>query len=274
MASADKSLLIATPFIKYDATGRLLSELKNRQHQPSIRATIITDISPQSALDASLDISALLLFADHFQQLSVFDVDRLHAKVYLADEKRAIITSGNLTSSAFARNYEYGVVVTEPTMVKRVSDDMRNYAKAGREVSRGELSRLHEASRDVLVRYKRTSRELEAEVRHDLATEWDKISAAFGAPAEFLETGSARFKQPIVEALAAGGSLTTPELCEVIQASWPSLCDDSLLRIAKDGTRKRQWRHDIHTAQETLQRQGMLRRDPRGLWHLEEGGRG
>lgn len=272
LASVDESLLIATPYIKYDAAQWLLAELTDRQRQQSIQATILTDISPQSALSASLDITALLLFADHFQRVSIFDVRRLHAKVYVADQKQAIITSGNLTSPAFATNYEYGVIVSDPTMVKKVSNDLQNYVKAGRQVSRPELARLDEASRDFLAQYQQAAGRIGAGARRDLANEWDKIATAFGAPLGLHETGSARFKGPIVEVLTLRGPSTTNELCQVIQASWPYLCDDTLMRTAKDGTRKRQWRHDIHTAQETLQRQGVIRRDAQGLWRLQGGG--
>ena len=268
----DESLLIATPYIKHDAAQWLLAELSARQREQSMQATIMTDISPESSLSASLDIRALILFADYFQHVSIFDVRRLHAKVYVADEKQAIITSGNLTSSAFATNYEYGVIVTEPTMVKQVSKDLQDYAKAGRQVSRTELARLDEASRDLVAQYKQGAGRLGAGMRRELTNEWDKIATAFGAPLGLHETGSARFKGPIIEVLASRGPLTTKELCQVVQASWPYLCDNTLMRIAKDGTRKRQWRHDIHTAQETLQRQGVLRRDAQGLWRLQAGG--
>ena len=268
----DESLLIATPYIKHDAAQWLLAELHGRQREESIQATIMTDVSPESALNASLDIGALLLLADHLTRVSIFDIHRLHAKVYIADEKQAIITSGNLTSSAFSTNYEYGVIVTEPTMVKRVSDDLQDYAKAGRQVSRAELARLDEATRDFVTQYRQGAGRLGAGMRRDLTNEWDRIATAFGAPLGLHETGSARFKGPIIEVLTSRGPLTTKELCEVVQASWPYLCDNTLMRMAKDGTRKRQWRHDIHTAQETLQRQGVLRRDAQGLWRLQAGG--
>lgn len=272
LSSADESLVIATPYIKYDATRWLLAELNGRRCEQSIQATIMTDISPESALNASLDISALLLLADYFQQVSIFDVHRLHAKVYVADEKQAIITSGNLTSSAFSTNCEYGIAVSEPAMVKKVSSDMQNYAKTGRQVSRSELARLDEASNDLVKEYRQTAGRLGSGVRRELTNEWEKIATAFGASPVLLEVGSARFKGLIVEVLTSRGPLTTVELCDVIQASWPYLCDDAVMRVARDGTRKRQWRHDIHTAQETLQRQGVLRRDQQGLWRLQERG--
>ena len=273
VASVEESLLIAAPYIKHDAAQWLLDQLKSPQRRESIQATVMTDVSPDSALNRSLDISALLLFTDHLRRVSIFDIRRLHAKVYIADEKQAIITSANLTAPGFNSNYEYGVKVIDPTLVARVSDDMRNYGRAGRRVSRGELARLDEASRDFLALYQEGAGRLSAGARRELTNEWDKIATAFGPPPGLHEMGSARFKGPIIEVLSTSRQpLTTKELCEAIQTSWPYLCDDTLMRTAKDGTRKRQWRHDIHTAQETLQRQGVLRRDARGFWRLEQGG--
>lgn len=273
LASSEESLVIATPYIKRDAVHWLLDTLTGRGRRPRFETTVLTDISPQSTLGAALDIDALLLFADALRRVAIFDVRRLHAKVYIADEKQAIITSGNLTSSALGANYEYGVVLTDPPMVKQVRGDMRHYAAAGRQISRSELGRLEEASRDFRGQYQRAASRLDAEVRRELTEEWDKIAAAFGAPpGPHEEIGSARFKGPIMEVLASRGPLTTKDLCEAVQTSWPYLCDDTIFREAKDGTRKRQWRHDIHTAQETLQRAGLVHRDAKGLWHIQGGG--
>ena len=268
LASSKESLLIATPYIKHGAAEWLLDELSGRRRGQSIETTIMTDISPASVLDAGLDIHALVLFADRVQPVTIFDVHRLHAKVYVADERQAIITSGNLTSSAFTANCEYGVLVTEPKVVKKVRRDMDDYASAGRQVSRAELARLDEVSRDFVGQYQRSAGRLDTGARRELTREWKKIAATFGAGPRPHEAGSARFKGPIIEVLTSRGPLTTKRLCEVIQSSWPNLCDDSLIRVAKDGTRKRRWRHDIHTAQETLQRSGLLRRDAEGLWHI------
>lgn len=268
LASSEKSLLIATPYIKRAAARWLLDEMGDRTRSQSFQTRILTDISPKSALSASLDIDALLLFADQPMRVTIFDVHRLHAKVYVADQKEVIITSGNLTSSAFAANYEYGVVVTDPQMAKKVSTDMQSYAEEGRQVSQAELARLNEVSRDFLQQYQHVSEQSDVGAHRELASEWDKIAAAFGAPVKSYEAGSARFKDPIVGVLTSLGPLTTKEICGAIQASWPHLCDDSLIRVAKDGTRKRRWRHDIHTAQETLQRNGVLRRDVAGIWHM------
>ena len=82
--------------------------------------------------------------------------------MYVADDKQAIVTSGNLTTPAFTANYEYGVVVTDPAMVKKVHSDMQDYAKAGRQVTRAELARLDEAGRDLVRQHQRSAGRLAA----------------------------------------------------------------------------------------------------------------
>lgn len=271
LAESDESLLLATPYMKYGAAEWVVDRLSSRTRPPPSRTTILTDISPASTLGSSLDLGALLLFAKTLPGVTIFDVQRLHAKVYVAPDKRAIVASGNLTSSAFSTNHEYGVVVTDPEVARQVHSDMQACARLGRQVSPDELVRLDEASRGLVAHYQRSAEPLGAGMRRELAIEWDNIAADFGAPSGLHEMGSARFKGPIVEALASRGPLTTKQLCQAIQLSWPYLCDDTLMRVARDGSRKRQWRHDVHTAQETLQRADVLRRDTAGLWHLQGG---
>ena len=58
----------------------------------------------------------------------------LHAKVFVADEKAAIVTSGNLTRSALDSNIEYGVLLREENLVQQVRRDMLSYARLGSQV--------------------------------------------------------------------------------------------------------------------------------------------
>lgn len=269
LAEAEESLLLATPYIKYGAAEWLLDTLSSRRGRLPSHTTIVTDVSPASTLGGSLDLGALLLFVQTLRGMTIFDVQRLHAKVYVAPDSRAIVASGNLTPSAFSTNREYGVVITDPQMVREVYKDMQAYARLGRQISADELATLNEASRDLVAQHQRSADRLGAAIRRDLVVQWDRIAVHFGAPSGVHEMGSARFKGPIVQTLASRGPLTTKDLCRVIRESWPYLCDDTLMRVAKDGSKKRQWRHDVHTAQETLQRAGVVHRDAAGLWHLQ-----
>jgi phosphatidylserine/phosphatidylglycerophosphate/cardiolipin synthase-like enzyme len=55
-------------------------------------------------------------------------VDLLHAKIYMADRREAIITSANLTKGGTQSNYECGIWVNDPIVLKDICkfiDDIR-----------------------------------------------------------------------------------------------------------------------------------------------------
>jgi phosphatidylserine/phosphatidylglycerophosphate/cardiolipin synthase-like enzyme len=55
----------------------------------------------------------------------------VHAKVYLADEDAAIVTSANLTIGGLRRNFEYGVAFADAASVNRIREDIVAYARLG-----------------------------------------------------------------------------------------------------------------------------------------------
>ena len=52
----------------------------------------------------------------------MFNLSNLHAKVYIFDECRCVITSANLTSSGLRRNIECGVLLVDSPSVTKMND--------------------------------------------------------------------------------------------------------------------------------------------------------
>ena len=50
-----------------------------------------------------------------------------YIKVYLIDNRAAVITSANLTSSGLTSNFEYGVLVEDEESVESIRKDMEQY---------------------------------------------------------------------------------------------------------------------------------------------------
>ena len=69
-------------------------------------------------------------------------LSNLHAKVFVADETAAIVTSGNLTRSALDRNLEYGVLLREPDLVRAVRGHMLSFERLGSQVDATTLAEL------------------------------------------------------------------------------------------------------------------------------------
>lgn len=93
---------IASPFIKQGAVARLF---EGRSTSP-IR--VITRFNLDHFYEGVSDISALRELLALGAEIR--GVKRLHAKLYLFGEDRAVITSANLTESGMERNHELGVV--------------------------------------------------------------------------------------------------------------------------------------------------------------------
>ena len=50
----------------------------------------------------------------------VLFVSQLHAKIYLVDRKEAIVTSANLTKGGIEDNYEAGIWLNDPNVLKEI----------------------------------------------------------------------------------------------------------------------------------------------------------
>jgi len=77
----------------------------------------------------------------------VTHLPRLHAKVYVADESRAVVTSANLTDGGLFFNYELGIRVADPETARQIREDAEGYASLGADVPLAELIGLDETAR-------------------------------------------------------------------------------------------------------------------------------
>jgi hypothetical protein len=102
-AAADRTeLRIICPFIKVRAAKRLLTG----EHPDLIQ--VITRFHLGDMCDGVIDTEALRLLLENGAKIR--GVKNLHAKLYLFGDKRAILTSANLTEAAMIRNHEFGFV--------------------------------------------------------------------------------------------------------------------------------------------------------------------
>jgi phosphatidylserine/phosphatidylglycerophosphate/cardiolipin synthase-like enzyme len=67
----------------------------------------------------------------------VIAVNCLHAKIYLADRREAIITSANLTKGGIENNYEGGIWVSDPTVLADICRFAEDILRAGQRPDHG-----------------------------------------------------------------------------------------------------------------------------------------
>lgn len=110
LGTANGQLRIVCPFIKYEVARALI-----KHGNPSL-LQVITRFNLRDFANGVSDTSALALLLKNGAQIR--GVKNLHAKLYLFDQGRAILTSANLTSAALNRNHEFGFVAQDRTVIK------------------------------------------------------------------------------------------------------------------------------------------------------------
>jgi hypothetical protein len=116
ISSSKTAIKLCSPFIKGDITNEIIEKTNNNCH-----LTVITNVNLMSLCKKASDISAISAILESGGD--VFNYQKLHAKIYIFDNTKAIITSANLTQSGLKRNYEYGVLCEDITLVNQVCSD-------------------------------------------------------------------------------------------------------------------------------------------------------
>jgi len=206
--------------------------------------------------------------ADKFPHMEIRFLPSIHAKVYVADDKFAVITSGNMTDGGLLRNFEYGVKVDDRDLIRRIKRDVTDYAGLGTRMETSQLKFFAQISHEL----------------RDIGIEVDK-SIKSRLRAEFQEKLN-RFDGEIIRTRAAGRAphaifaeailyllarrpMPTAERHPLIQRIHPDLCDDSVDRVIDGKHFGKKWKRAVRTAQQHLKRTRQVGvRD--GLWCLKD----
>ncbi len=113
---SESNIYLCSPFIKKDIADKILENRKD-----GIEMVIITSANISNFLCGSLDISAIKkLIKNGF---TVRNYQNLHAKIYIFDRKKALVTSANLTNNGLYNNYEYGILIDDCSIADKIYDD-------------------------------------------------------------------------------------------------------------------------------------------------------
>ncbi|HET6201764.1 MAG TPA: phospholipase D-like domain-containing protein [Planctomycetota bacterium] len=264
-ASAERSIFVASPYISREGLSILADSVA--EGPPSCGLEVLTSITLPNLRERSLDVREVAEVYRLRASARVVSLPGLHAKVYVADDCRAIVASGNLTGGGLRRNYEYGVAVSDPEVAAGIVRDMRGYASLGSPFTEEELGRLArevdawealrmeldcQALRTGAGRRERTK---EREVRELLLRNRIKDR---GITSIFSDT---------IRFLLRAGPCATRDLHARIRDIHPDICDDSIDRVIDGQHFGKLWKHDVRNAQQALKRRGRIAlRD--GRWEL------
>ena len=253
--SAHSRVILATPFI---GSGPLsdLAGFFDSTKPPQVE--LITNLSEDSLFQGTVNSEAIANFCRSLPDVEVRHLPGLHAKVYVADDHSAIITSGNLTQASLNRNYEYGVHVTEKALVQQIAEDVQEYASLGSRVNIVELDELSEITKVVRSKYAETLRSSRESARKEYQEGMELTrTALMNLRAKPGETTHSIFARTILHVLKRG-PLSTSEMQPMIQAIHPDICDDSIDRVINGVNFGRKWKHMVRNSQVYLRRQGRI----------------
>jgi len=145
----EKELVLVSPFIGRQPVRRVRRIVAGGGSTQQIRVRVLTNLTVGSMVSGSLDVAALLEFVETVPNTTITHLPSLHAKVYIVDERFAVVTSANLTGGGLAGNREYGVLIRDPGLVSDVRADFMKYALLGSVVPAATLRELAAAAEEL-----------------------------------------------------------------------------------------------------------------------------
>lgn len=260
--------LLVTPFIAREPLERMADILGKN---PPPQVDILTNLAVDSMLQGTIDLDAIVSFCQRIPLTTVRHLPGLHAKVYVADDHLAIVTSGNLTYAALHRNYEYGIRITDGDMVRKIAQDLQEYGSLGSAVALPELEQVAAIAKTLRAGYEDTVRAARGEVSREFERQREAVRESLRTiRAQAGESTNSIFARTILY-LLKDNSLTTPQINAAIAAIHPDLCDDSIDRVINGVSFGRRWKHMVRNAQLHLRRSGLIQREGRS-WSLAAAG--
>jgi hypothetical protein len=233
---------------------------------PEFHLSILTDLSRDNILSGATDVFALAGVLRDWPRTEVRFLPSLHAKVYIADECRAVVTSGNLTDAGLLHNFEYGILFDDRETVRAIRSDVLHYAALGSPIGQRQLDAFAAAVGELREMQKAATRSIKAKMRRELDRRLRDMDDELLRARAAGRTAHAIFAEAILQLLRKR-AMTTIEINRAIQRIHPDLCDDSVDRVIDGHHFGKKWKHGVRTAQVFLRRRGDIHLEG-GLWRL------
>lgn len=267
LSQASTSLALCAPYVGRGPCDRIRARVLATA-LPEFRLSVLTDLSRDNILSGATDVSALAEVLRTCPGTDLRFLPSLHAKIYIADERCAVITSANLTDAGLFRNFEYGVLFDDRETVTAIKNDLLQYAILGSPISQHELDSLVTAVSELREIQKAAERSLKVKIRQEFNRRLKEIDYDLLRARAAGRTPHAIFAEAIL-LLLRKRPMATSELNQAIQRIHPDLCDDSVDRVINGQHFGKKWKHGVRTAQVFLRRRGDIQLEG-ALWRLRK----
>ena len=136
LEGAEFEVVILSPWVKKQMWNRVRGQLKKFIQKGGNLRVFMRGCESDYKLGLSDDISGDVAAIGG----KAIVVRQLHAKIYMVDRKEAIITSSNFTKGGVESNYEAGIYLNDPAVLKEISgfvDDIESLSHSNRSEEAG-----------------------------------------------------------------------------------------------------------------------------------------
>jgi hypothetical protein len=264
LRSVRHRLMIVAPYITKREAEMVRRKLKEQKNEVSVRT--LTSLNVESVLAGALNVEALDVLANVSASSEVVTLPRLHAKIYVFDESSAVVGSANLTTSALDSNFEYGVALTNPSLVQQVIADVGAYARLGSEVRKENIAELSATVGDLVTEHHRRQRSASKEAEEAFRNALDNADRTFSETLVGERSAQETFSEAVLYVLSDGPAATRA-IHPKVQQLLPDLCDDDEELVINGDRFGKSWKHQVRNAQQSLKRKGLIDLTD-GKWHL------
>ena len=251
--NAKSELTISSPYISDVGADLLINSVSNNFKEKGL-LRFITDLSPKNIYQGVTNPFSFDKFFKKINLVQIFHLPKLHAKVYIQDNKNAIVTSGNLTAGGLFNNFEYGIFTDDSNFVSYIKNDLTDYGNLGALVSHIDIQNYCNLSDKVneiyLKKEKSFNKEDEEQFNKAIEQANDELIKIKLAGGKIHPV----FEKTILYILNKYGALDQDTINGYIQEIHPDLCDNDVDRVINGIVFGKKWKHAARTAMQRLKR--------------------
>lgn len=139
IAVSSEEIILVAPYVQLGPIQMIADILSKTENIGKVKVHLITNISSSVFLTNSSDINAILGLMEKVPNVSVTGIGNLHAKIYIFDSKRLIITSGNLSLNGMFNNLEVGTEIIDIFEATQLRHKVLGYAKEGTQYEKKDI---------------------------------------------------------------------------------------------------------------------------------------
>lgn len=265
---ASDDVVISSPFVTRKGIDLLIDNLSDAV-QNGGRVRVLVNLSPQNVIQGAVEPESLQHLSSAVPGTILHHLPQLHAKVYVADLRQAIVTSGNLTAGGLDRNYEYGVSTSDKAAITVIRNDLEEYAGLGAQIDEAELRIYNQAAKKVRTTFQKQQKSAQKAARRDFEEALEEAKEELIRFRLKGKSTNATFAKTILYLLRKKGPMATNELHPHVQRIHPDLCDDSVDRVIEGQNYGKRWKHRVRAAQSSLKQRGDIELKE-GKWRLKK----